>query len=44
MIRNMSNEFKHLSINERYKIKEMRDKGIGISEIEQRTSKDQKAL
>ena len=29
----MKNEFKHLSINERYKIKEMKDKGIGISEI-----------
>ena len=33
MIWNMNNEFKHLSINERYKIKEMKDKGIGISEI-----------
>ena len=29
----MSKVYKHLSIEERYNIKEMRDKGLGISEI-----------
>ena len=29
MILNMENKFKHLNINERYKIKEMSDKGMG---------------
>ena len=33
MVLSMKNKFKHLSINERYKIKEMQDKGIAISEI-----------
>lgn len=33
MILNMKNKFKHLSINERYKIKEMQDKGLNITEI-----------
>ncbi len=44
MIRNMSNEFKHLSINERYKIKEMRDKGIGISEIAENLKRSKSAI
>ena len=29
----MKKKFKHLSINERYKIKEMQDKGMGVTEI-----------
>ena len=33
MILNMKNKFKHLSINERYKIKKMQDEGHGISDI-----------
>ena len=33
MLLNMKNKFKHLSINERYKIKEMQDKGMGVTEI-----------
>ncbi len=33
MILKMKNKFKHLSINERYKIKEMQDKGLNITEI-----------
>jgi IS30 family transposase len=33
MILKMKNKFNHLSINERYKIKEMKDKGMNITEI-----------
>ena len=44
MIRNMGNEFKHLSINERYKIKEMRDKGIAISEIAENLKRSKSAI
>ena len=40
----MKNEFKHLSINERYKIKEMKDKGIGISEIAENLKKSKSGI
>ena len=33
MILSIQKKFKHLSINERYKIKEMQDKGMGVTEI-----------
>ena len=33
MILSMQKKFKHLSINERYKIKEMQDKGMCVTEI-----------
>jgi len=33
MILNMKNRFKHLSINERYKIREMKDRGSSVTQI-----------
>ena len=44
MILNMENKFKHLNINERYKIKEMRDKGMGISEIAEKLNRSKGAI
>ena len=44
MILNMKNKFKHLSVNERYKIKEMKDKGMGISEIAERLNRSKGAI
>ena len=40
----MKNKFKHLSINERYKIKEMKDKGIGISKIAENLNRSKGAI
>ena len=44
MILKMKNKFKHLNINERYKIKEMRDKGMGVSEIAEKINRSKGAI
>ena len=44
MILDMKNKFKHRSINERYKIKKMKDKGIGISEIAESLNRSKGAI
>ena len=40
----MENKFKHLSINERYKIKELQDKGMNITEIAKSLSRAKSSI
>lgn len=40
----MKSKFSHLNINERYKIKEMRDKGVTITEIAKKLNRAKSSI